>query len=54
MTAWPLKENMGCKVFSASTREKLSEWLDEVNASMTPEHADGLKWAYPRYRNLKA
>ena len=45
-----VEETYGCKVFSASSREELFKWLGEVKANMTPEHADGLRWAYGRYR----
>jgi hypothetical protein len=45
-----VKKDYGCRVFSATTREKLFKWLDEIKASMTPEHEDGLMWAYARYR----
>jgi hypothetical protein len=44
-------ENLyGCKVFSAASREEFFKWLSDLRANMTPEHADGLSWAYARYR----
>jgi hypothetical protein len=36
----------GCRVFSASKWSEFFGWLDDVEASMTAEHAEGLKWAY--------
>ena len=49
-----VEKTYGCEVFSASTRETFFKWLDEIKASMPPEHADALKWAYARYRNPQA
>jgi len=40
----------GCKVFSAASREEFFKWLSDLKASMTSEHADGLSWAFARYR----
>jgi len=39
----------GCKVFSAAKWPAFFAWLDNVESNMTPEHADGLTWAYPKY-----
>ena len=25
-------------------------WLEDIKARMTADHADGLAWAYPKYR----
>jgi hypothetical protein len=45
-----VEQTFGCKVFSAARWPELFGWLDDVESSMTAEHADGLKWAYPKYR----
>jgi hypothetical protein len=44
--------DFGCKVFSARSMHDLLAWLEGIKSRMTPEHADDLSWAYPRYRNL--
>jgi hypothetical protein len=41
-----------CKVFSAQSMDEFLAWLEGIKSRMTPEHADDLSWAYPRYRNL--
>ncbi len=40
----------GCKVFSVSKTAEFFGWLEDVKSRMTAEHADGLKWAYAKYR----
>lgn len=45
-----VEQTFGCKVFSASRWPEFFSWLDDVKSRMTADHADGLKWAYPRYR----
>jgi hypothetical protein len=45
-----VERTFGCKVFSVSKWPEFFGWLDNVKASMTAEHADGLNWAYPKYR----
>jgi hypothetical protein len=44
------EQTFGCKVFSVSKTAEFFDWLDDVRSRMTPEHADGLTWAYPKYR----
>ncbi len=44
--------DFGCKVFCAKSMDELLAWLEGVKSRITPEHADDLSWAYPRYRNL--
>jgi hypothetical protein len=44
----------GCKVFSSAKMQQFKEWCDALKASMTPQHADDLTWAYERYRNALA
>jgi hypothetical protein len=47
-----VEKTYGCRVFCASTRNALLAWLNSIKTSMTPEHVDGLRWAYVRYRKL--
>jgi hypothetical protein len=44
------EHTFGCKVFSVSTMEEFLKRLEGVRSRMTADHAEGLKWAYPRYR----
>jgi hypothetical protein len=44
------EHTFGCKVFSVSKTATFFVWLDDVKSRMTAEHADGLTWAYPKYR----
>jgi hypothetical protein len=44
--------DFGCKVFSAKSMDDFLAWLEGIKSRMTPEHADDLSWAYPRYRDL--
>jgi hypothetical protein len=44
--------DFGCKVFSAKSMDDFLAWLEGIKCRMTPQHADDLSWAYPRYRNL--
>jgi hypothetical protein len=44
----------GCKVFSGSRMADLFVWLEDVKSQMSPDHADGLTWAYPKYRSKDA
>jgi hypothetical protein len=41
----------GCKVFSVSKTAEFFSWLEDVKSRMTADHADGLTWAYPKYRS---
>lgn len=41
----------GCKVFSVSKTAEFLGWLEDVKSRMTADHADGLTWAYPKYRS---
>jgi len=45
------EQTFGCKVFSVSKTAEFFGWLEDVKSRMTADHADGLKWAYPRYRS---
>lgn len=45
-----VERTFGCKVFSAGKWREFLAWLDDVESHMTAEHADGLRWAYPEYR----
>jgi hypothetical protein len=45
-----VEQTYGCKVFSAANKDALFSWLDDIQASMTPEHKEALRWAYARYR----
>jgi hypothetical protein len=45
------EKTFGCKVFSVSKKAEFFAWLESVKASMTVAHADGLTWAYPKYRS---
>ncbi len=47
-----VEETYGCKVFSASSKDVLFGWLSDIKASMSPEHADALGWAYRKYRHF--
>jgi len=44
------EQTFGCKVFSVSTTAEFFGWLEDVKSRMTADHADGLTWAYPKYR----
>ena len=44
------EKTFGCRVFSAAHWPEFFRWLDQIEASMTAEHSDGLGWAYPKYR----
>jgi hypothetical protein len=44
------EHSFGCKVFSISNTAKFFSWLEDVKSRMTADHADGLTWAYPKYR----
>ena len=44
------ERTFGCRVFSVSTTAEFFGWLEDVKSRMTADHADGLKWAYPKYR----
>jgi hypothetical protein len=46
-----VEQTFGCKVFSVSKRGEFFSWLEGVKSGMTADHADGLKWAYPKYRS---
>jgi hypothetical protein len=37
----------GCSVFSASNWGSFFKWLDDLEAGMAEDHADGLRWMYP-------
>ena len=45
-----VEETWGCKVFSSSHQRQFGDWLAGLKADMTPQHAEELAWAYPRYR----
>jgi len=45
------EQTFGCKVFSVSKTAEFFGWLEDVKSRMTADHADGLTWAYPRYRS---
>ena len=45
-----VEETWGCKVFSSSHRRQFGDWLDGLKARMTPQDAEDLALAYPRYR----
>jgi hypothetical protein len=45
-----VEQAFGCKVFSSAKWPEFFGWLDSIEAGMTPDHADGLGWAYPKYR----
>jgi hypothetical protein len=44
------ERSFGCKVFSVSKIAEFFGWLEDVKSRMTADHADGLTWAYPKYR----
>ena len=44
------EQTFGCKVFSVSRTADCFCWLEDVKSRMTPDHADGLRWAYAKYR----
>jgi len=44
------EQTFGCKVFSVSKTAEFFTWLEDVRSRMTADHADGLTWAYPKYR----
>jgi hypothetical protein len=44
----------GCKIFSVSRMTEFFIWLEDVKSRMTADHADGLGWAYPKYRSKGA
>jgi hypothetical protein len=45
-----VERTFGCKVFSVSRTAEFFCWLEDVKSRMTTDHADGLTWAYPKYR----
>ena len=45
------EQTFGCKVFSVSKTAEFFSWLEDVKSRMTADHADGLRWAYPKYRS---
>jgi len=45
------EQTFGCKVFSISKSTEFFDWLEGVKSRMTADHADGLMWAYPKYRS---
>jgi hypothetical protein len=45
------EQTFGCKVFSVSKTAEFCCWLEDVKSRMTADHADGLTWAYPKYRS---
>jgi hypothetical protein len=45
------EQTFGCKVFSVSKTAQFFGWLEDVKSRMTADHADGLTWAYPKYRS---
>jgi hypothetical protein len=45
-----VEQSFGCKVFSTAKWSEFFSWLNDVESRMTSEHADGLSWAYPKYR----
>lgn len=47
-----VEQTFGCKVFSAANWPDFFNWLNDVESRMTAEHADGLTWAYPKYRQI--
>jgi hypothetical protein len=44
------EQTFGCKIFSVSRTAEFFGWLEDVKSKMTADHADGLTWAYPKYR----
>jgi hypothetical protein len=45
------EQTFGCKVFSVSRTTEFFGWLEDLKSRMTGDHADGLTWAYPKYRS---
>jgi hypothetical protein len=45
------EQTFGCKVFSVSRTTEFLGWLEDLKSRMTADHADGLTWAYPKYRS---
>ena len=45
------ERTFGCRVFSVSKMDEFFSWLEDVKSHMTADHADGLTWAYPKYRS---
>ncbi len=45
------ERTFGCKVFSVSKTAEFFSWLEDVKSRMTADHADGLTWAYAKYRS---
>jgi hypothetical protein len=45
------EQTFGCKIFSVSRTADFFRWLEDVKSSVTADHADGLTWAYPKYRS---
>jgi hypothetical protein len=45
------ERTFGCKVFSVSKTAEFFDWMGDLKSRMTADHADGLKWAYPKYRS---
>jgi hypothetical protein len=48
------EQTFGCTVFSVSKTAEFFGWLEDVKSRMTADHADGLTWAYPKYRSKDA
>lgn len=48
------EQTFGCKVFSVSKTAEFFGWLEDVKSRMTADHADGLTWAYPKYRSARS
>jgi hypothetical protein len=44
------EQTFGCKVFSVSRTTEFFGWLEDLKSRMTVDHANGLTWAYPKYR----
>jgi hypothetical protein len=45
------ERTFGCKAFSVSKTAEFFSWLEDVKSRMTADHADGVTWAYPKYRS---
>jgi len=45
------EQTFGCKVFSVSSTTEFFGWLEDLKSRMTADHADGLTWAYRKYRS---
>jgi hypothetical protein len=47
------EQTFGCKVFSVSRTPRFFGRLEDLKSRMTADHADGLTWAYPKYRSSR-